>query len=40
VDEHPELMAEQMLMVPDFSRLPRPNRESDKGNGSDGVVEI
>jgi hypothetical protein len=44
VDEHPELMAEQVLMVPDFSNLPHPQSGHDgrKSNGSesDGLLEI
>jgi hypothetical protein len=36
VDQHPELMAEQVLMVPDFSKLS--NRED--SNESDGLLEI
>jgi hypothetical protein len=39
VDEHPELMAEQVLMVPDFSRLPRPGLGNDNSE-SDGLLEI
>jgi hypothetical protein len=38
-DEHPELMAEQVLMVPDFSRLPRPGIGNDSSE-SDGLLEI
>ena len=36
VDQHPELMAEQVLMVPDFSKLT--NRED--SSESDGLLEI
>ena len=39
VDEHPELMAEQVLMVPDFKRLPRPSHGNDNSE-SDGLLEI
>jgi hypothetical protein len=44
VDEHPELMAEHVLMVPNFSN--RPNAQAgqdactDKENESDGILEI
>ena len=36
VDQHPELMADQVLMVPDFSKL---NRSGDSSE-SDGLLEI
>ena len=36
VDQHPELMAEQVLMVPDFSKL---ETQSDSSE-SDGLLEI
>ena len=36
VDQHPELMADQVLMVPDFSKL---NRAGDSSE-SDGLLEI
>ena len=43
-DEHPELMAEHVLMVPDFSTLPHPQLGHDghtgNGNQSDGLLEI
>ena len=39
VDQHPELMAEQVLMVPDFSQRPSSDEVSDS-NGSDGLLEI
>jgi hypothetical protein len=39
VDQHPELMAEQVLMVPDFSQRPSGGEASDS-NGSDGLLEI
>jgi hypothetical protein len=38
VDEHPELMAEHVLMVPDLSKLTRRNAQSD--SESDGLLEI
>jgi hypothetical protein len=37
IDQHPELMAEQVLMVPDFSQCPR---ASSNENESDGLLEI
>jgi hypothetical protein len=40
VDEHPELMAESVLMVPDFKGLLRPGNESDSSNEPDGLLEI
>mgnify|MGYP000149543947 CR=1 FL=1 len=39
VDQHPELMAEQVLMVPDFSQL-RNSRDIGDSSGSDGLLEI
>jgi hypothetical protein len=43
VDEHPELMAEHVLMVPDF-QAPGPWTESGRAGGndneSDGLLEI
>ncbi|MBM5807387.1 MAG: hypothetical protein FJ056_06805 [Cyanobacteria bacterium M_surface_10_m2_179] len=36
VDQHPELMAEQVLMVPDFNKLPR----LEDSNETDGLLEI
>ena len=36
VDQHPELMAEQVLMVPDFSKLSR----LEDSNETDGLLEI
>ncbi len=36
VDQHPELMADQVLMVPDFSKLNRSSSSSE----SDGLLEI
>jgi hypothetical protein len=36
VDQHPELMAEQVLMVPDFRKLPR----LEDSNETDGLLEI
>ena len=36
VDQHPELMAEQVLMVPDFSKLETQGDSSE----SDGLLEI
>ena len=38
VDEHPELMAEHVLMVPDFSKLAKPDVQSD--SETDGLLEI
>lgn len=38
-DDHPELMAKQVLMVPDFRRLPRPGHGNDSSE-SDGLLEI
>jgi len=35
VDAHPELMAEQVLMVPDFKKLSRP-----ESNSGDDLLEI
>ena len=35
-DQHPELMSEQVLMVPDFQNLSR----SEDNSGSDGLLEI
>jgi hypothetical protein len=40
VDEHPELMAESVLMVPDFKGPLRPGNESDSSNEPDGLLEI
>ena len=40
VDEHPELMAASVLMVPDFSGRLRPGSESDSSSESDGMLEI
>lgn len=42
VDQHPELMAEQVLMVPDFNQLRSNHGDRDlrDGNGSDGLLEI
>ena len=40
VDEHPELMAESVLMVPDFKVPLRPGNESDSSNEPDGLLEI
>ena len=37
IDQHPELMAEQVLMVPDFSQLPRTGSTE---NETDGLLEI
>ena len=37
IDQHPELMAEQVLMVPDFKQLPRTTSNE---NESDGLLEI
>ena len=39
IDEHPELMAQQVLMVPDFNRLPQPGPGNDNSE-SDGLLEI
>ena len=36
VDQHPELMADQVLMVPDFSKL----NQSSGSSESDGLLEI
>ena len=36
VDQHPELMADQVLMVPDFSKL----NQSSGSTESDGLLEI
>ena len=36
VDQHPELMAEQVLMVPDFKQLPK----GSDSNETDGLLEI
>ena len=36
VDQHPELMAEHVLMVPDFSKL----ETSGDSSESDGLLEI
>jgi hypothetical protein len=36
VDQHPELMAEQVLMVPDFKQL----RRGSDSNETDGLLEI
>jgi len=36
IDQHPELMADQVLMVPDFSKL----ETSADNSGSDGLLEI
>ena len=36
VDQHPELMAYQVLMVPDFSKL----NQSSGSSESDGLLEI
>ena len=36
VDQHPELMADQVLMVPDFSKL----ETSADNSESDGLLEI
>ena len=36
VDQHPELMADQVLIVPDFSKLNRAGYSSE----SDGLLEI
>jgi hypothetical protein len=36
VDQHPELMADQVLMVPDFSKLNQYGGSSE----SDGLLEI
>ena len=38
VDEHTELLAEHVLMVPDFNRLARPDTQSD--SETDGLLEI
>jgi len=40
VDEHPELMAESVLMVPDLNGLLRPGNESNNSNEPDGLLEI
>jgi len=44
VDENPELMAEHVLMVPQFSerpdREPQQNSRTTKQNESDGILEI
>lgn len=40
IDEHPELMAESVLMVPDCMGLLRPGKESDSANEPDGLLEI
>ena len=40
VDEHPELMAASVLMVPACSGRLRPDNESDSSNESDGILEI
>ena len=37
IDQHPELMAEQVLMVPDFRQLPR---STSNENEPDGLLEI
>ncbi len=37
IDQHPELMAEQVLMVPDFSQFPLAGSNE---NESDGLLEI
>ena len=39
-DEHPELMAANVLMVPDCKWLLRPSNESDSSNEPDGLLEI
>jgi hypothetical protein len=39
VDQHPELMAEQVLMVPDFSQLHN-SRDAGDSNELDGLLEI
>jgi len=36
VDQHPELMADQVLVVPDFSKL----NQSSGSSESDGLLEI
>ena len=36
IDEHPELMTEQVLMVPDFSQW----RDAGTNSESDGLLEI
>ena len=36
VDEHPDLMAEHVLMVPNFNTLPREGNS----NETDGLLEI
>lgn len=36
VDQHPELMADQVLMIPDFSKL----NQSGGSSESDGLLEI
>jgi len=38
VDEHPELMAGQVLMVPDFNRLARPEAQGE--NERDELLEF
>jgi len=38
VDEHTELLAEHVLMVPDFNRLAMPETQND--NETDGLLEI
>ena len=40
IDEHPELMAESVLMVPDCMGLLRPGNEIDSSNEPDGLLEI
>jgi len=42
VDDNPELMAEHVLMVPDFSTLPQlePGRDASKSSETDGLLEI
>jgi hypothetical protein len=42
VDDNPELMAEHVLMVPDFSNLPQlePGRDGRNNSESDGLLEI
>ncbi|NDG73889.1 MAG: hypothetical protein EBX49_00770 [Synechococcaceae bacterium WB8_1B_136] len=39
-DEHPELLAEQVLMVPNFKTSPRGGQDNESEGLNDGILEI